>query len=188
MSLIDFTLAEASPLFPKPIVLSIGTFDGVHLGHQALVHAGKEEAKKTHTEFIVLTFKTPPSWFFSKEKKELLIPLEKRIELLHNYGADHVLLMDFNGEIASLTVLEFLSLLKEKLPLGKLILGYDSQLGSDRENNREKVLNAAEKLEIGVEFLPPTKVDDEIVSSTLIRKSKEARDLAKVNQLLGHNS
>ena len=182
-----FTLEqEGPPLFTEPVVLIIGTFDGVHLGHQALIRRGKEEAKKAETLLIALTFKTPPAWFFSKDlTKSLLTPLNERIELLHSFSVDHVLLMDFNEKVASLTAFEFLSILKNKLPLGTLILGHDATIGKDRENNRESVVSAAKQLGIAIEFLPACRVDGEIVSSTAIRLALEKGDGAKAKKMLG---
>jgi riboflavin kinase / FMN adenylyltransferase len=164
------------------MILLVGTFDGVHLGHQSLIRRGKEEGP----ELTVLTFNTPPAWHFEPlKKKPMIMTLDERIKWLRHYGVDHILTMDFTDEVASLSAYEFLSDLKKQFPHFKLILGHDAKIGKD--GSRDKIIDAANKLGIGVEFLPPTLVDGEIVSSTLIRKAIEAEDLAKAQKLLGHN-
>lgn len=184
----EFSLdQEDFPLFYEPVVLLLGTFDGVHLGHQALLKAAKEEAINNNSNVVVLTFKTPPAWFFSPDNKmPLIMTLEERIKWLKAYGADHVLFMDFTKDVASLTALEFLTDLNKRVPIIKLFLGHDGRIGSDKGNNREIVLEAAKQLGFNVQYLPSYQVEGETVSSTLIRTLLENEDFEGAKKLLGH--
>jgi len=165
----------------KPKILLIGTFDGVHLGHQALLKRGEEEARRLNADLVVLTFKTPPSWFFAPDsKKPLIMTLEERTEKLKRWGADEIIPIDFTEEIANLTALEFL----QQFPVRKLILGHDAKIG--RDGTHENIERAAKSLGIEVEFLPPYKMDGEVISSTSIRALLERGDQDKADKFLGN--
>ena len=184
----DFTLdQEDVPLFYEPVVLTIGTFDGVHTGHQFLLKTGKIESEKRNSNLVVLTFRTPPSWFFSPEtKKPLIMTLEERIQWLKYYGADHILVMDFTEDVAKRSALNFLTLLNTKISILKLFLGHDGKIGSDQENNRQQVFVASQKLGFDVEFLPSYLIDGQNVSSSRIRSLLESGEPDAAKRLLGH--
>lgn len=167
-------------------VLTIGTFDGVHLGHQALLRRSREEAKRLKANLGILTFKTPPSWvLFPERKKPLLISLEERIERLEAMGPDSIFLLEFTKEMAALTVEEFFFRLKKHFTIVKIILGHDATLGSDQEGNRENILKAAKKMGFQVEFLPPVLFKGMPVSSSFIRKCLEQGLKEEASELMG---
>jgi riboflavin kinase / FMN adenylyltransferase len=170
----------------KEMLLSIGVFDGVHLGHQRLLTHLRDEARSKNWLSGVVTFKSHPKVVLSGENKLLwLNDLETRISLLRNLGIDIVVALSFGSELARLTARRFVQLLKEHLKMRGLIVGPDFALGRDREGDSEKLRILGEEMGFSVEIIPAVVIDGYVVSSSTIRQALTEGDMKKVEKLIG---
>lgn len=157
--------------------LTIGFFDGVHIGHQALLRRLRKESHAT-----ILTFSNHPEGVIRPPAPELLIPNERKIELLNEF-ADSVLIYPFTKEFASTPF----DALLDQFDLSHLILGSDSVFGKNRDGTQENVRKYAEKRGIVVEYFPKILFDGKPISSTRIRKAIQDNNIELAQQLLGRN-
>jgi len=168
------------------MLLSVGVFDGVHLGHQRLLAHLRDEARSKNWLSGVVTFKSHPKVVLSGENKLLwLNDLETRISLLRNLGIDIVVALSFSSELARLTARRFVQLLKEHLKMRGLIIGPDFALGRNREGDSEKLRILGEEMSFSVEVIPPVVIDGFVVSSSTIRQALTEGDMKKVEKLIG---
>ena len=168
------------------MLLSVGVFDGVHLGHQRLLAHLRDEARSKNWLSGVVTFKSHPKVVLSGENKLLwLNDLETRISLLRNLGIDIVVALSFGSELARLTARRFVQLLKEHLKMRGLIIGPDFALGRNREGDSEKLRILGEEMSFSVEVIPPVVIDGFVVSSSTIRQALTEGDMKKVEKLIG---
>ena len=166
--------------------LSIGTFDGVHRGHQEIIRQLTHGAHQNHKPAVVVTFYPHPAKVLGKrEGRYYLSTPEERAEDLGNLGVDIVISHPFNHEIAQLSAEEFIQRLKNKLNFSELIVGYDFALGRNREGNVKRLEELSARYKYSLKVVPALKIDGEIVSSSLLRKILAAGDIEKVNKLLG---
>lgn len=161
------------------IALTIGNFDGVHLGHQALLKRLKEKGKKT----IVVTFSNHPSEILREKSVKLIITLKHRLKLLQ--VVDAVIVKEFTRELSCLSAYDFLKGLKEEISFSTLILGKEARLGRNREAGCLEIDQIANKL--GFEFEPfaPYCEGGTICSSSVIRKCLSEGNLQVVSSFLG---
>lgn len=172
----------------KETALTIGVFDGVHLGHQHLLRKLIEQATREELIPGVVTFDRHPEEVFSPGKELIyLTDLEQRKELIRASGIPLILTLSFTPELSQLTAREFIRLLWEYFKLRLLVMGPDFALGRNREGNL-KVLRALGQ-EFGFKVLPvpPFEIEGEVVRSTLIRQALVHGELKKVAKLLGRN-
>lgn len=155
--------------------LTIGFFDGVHLGHQALLHKLREQPHTT-----ILTFSNHPHTAIKPPAPKQLIPLDKKLKLLKPF-ADELLVLDFTEDFASTPFDQLLN----QFDLSSILLGKGSVFGKDRGGNEENVRKYALEKGIEVEYFSKILFDEEIVSSSRVRKAMEARNLILAKQLLG---
>src|SRR4030043_1077556 len=135
---VEKELARVRP--QQEMLLSIGVFDGVHLGHQRLLTHLRDEARTKNRLSGVVTFKSHPEVVLSPENKLLwLNDLETRISLLRDLGIDLVVALPFSSELARLTARRFVQLLKEHMKMGGLVIGPDFALGRGREGDADKL-------------------------------------------------
>lgn len=172
---------------PKGCVAALGTFDGVHLGHQRVIHLAVEEAARKQVPSLVITFDPPPrSFFHSEEACLILTTLEHKLMLISREGADSTLVIHFDRKFCSMAADDFVrEILSVRLGISALVVGFNYSFGKGRSSGVEmlKKLCAEEGIELVV--CDPVTVEDEIVSSTGIRRSVEQADLDKANLLLG---
>jgi riboflavin kinase/FMN adenylyltransferase len=181
---VEKELARVKP--QQEMLLSVGVFDGVHLGHQQLLTHLRDEARSKNWLSGVVTFKSHPKVVLSGENKLLwLNDLETRISLLRNLGIDIVVALSFGSELARLTARKFVQLLKEHLKMRGLIIGPDFALGRNREGDSEKLRILGEEMGFSVEVIPPVVVDGYVVSSSTIRQALAEGDMKKVGKLIG---
>jgi riboflavin kinase/FMN adenylyltransferase len=177
-------LARVKP--QREMLLSIGVFDGVHLGHQKLLTHLRDEARSRNMLSGVVTFKSHPEVVLAGENKLLwLNDLETRISLLRNLGIDMVIALPFSSELARLTARMFVQLLKQHLKMRGLVIGPDFALGRNREGDSEKLRILGEQLGFTVEVIPEVIIDGLVVSSSNIRKALVDGDMKKVEKLTG---
>lgn len=169
-------------------LISIGVFDGVHVGHQHLLNHLKKEANKRDCVSVVITFKSHPRWVLDAGiQVAWLNDLDMRINLLRNLGIDIVIPLDFTLEISQLTARQFTKYLKEYLKLSGLVVGPNFALGKGREGTIENLRLLGQEVNFSVEVVPPMILDGEVVSSSLIRQTLAQGDMKKVTKLLGRS-
>ena len=169
------------PQITKPIALSIGIFDGVHLGHQYLI----QELKK-HGTSVVLTFSNHPSEVLQPHNAcSMICSLAERLNLLEQYGVDIALVFSFTSDIANTPYDHFLKQIHEALPFDYLILGKGAVLGKNGEGTEAAVKALSKKLNFEVLYLPKFVLDGEIVSSRKIRQLLADDNSIQVARLLG---
>lgn len=170
-------------------VVTIGTFDGVHLGHQKVISRLKEFAKKHNGESVIFTFYPHPRLITSSKETNLrlLTTLEEKKKLFQKYGIDHLVIYPFNKEFSELTYTEFVEkVLVEKMHTRCLVVGYDHKFGKNREGGFEYLKKCAIKFNFKVEKLDALSVKEENVSSTKIREALQTGDIKKANHYCGY--
>lgn len=172
----------------RPVV-TIGTFDGIHLGHQKVIARLRDFAKLHNGESVIFTFHTHPRLVTSPNETtlRLLTTLEEKTELLEKFGIDHLIVYPFNRDFANLTYHEFVEkILVEKLKTHCLVVGYDHKFGKNREGGFEYLQKCADKYKFHIEKLDALLVEDDSVSSTKIRNALQYGEIEKANQFLGY--
>lgn len=183
MSIMD-ELARTRPA--REMVLTIGVFDGVHLGHQHLISRLKEKSKDAGFLSGVLTFNWHPRALLAPQTKlPYLTSLEERIELIQGMGIDHVIVLSFTNELAQLSARKFVSLLKEYLQMRGLVIGPDFALGRAREGNADELRSLGQEFRFAVEIVPPVMIGEQVVSSTAIRQGLAEGDVENISRMLG---
>lgn len=172
---------------PKNAVVTIGNFDGVHLGHQALLKAIRQHADRIDGTAVAITFRPHPSFVLRPGSAPLLInSYEEKLELLTAYGADLVIEEAFSREFSNTTPEQFLNqVLVHELNTKVLYLGYDFAFGKERSGTVDLIRRLAEERGIEAHVVPPFRVQEQAVSSSLIRKHLEQGDIPFVNECLG---
>ena len=169
--------------------VTIGTFDGVHFGHQKIIEKLVLEAKKEGKKSVVLTFFPHPRMVLQKEASiELINTIEERAKLLEKTGLDYLIIHPFSKEFSRTTALEFVrDFLVNQLNISKLIIGYDHHFGKNREGNIKQLTEYSQLYDFIVEEIPAQDIDDVSVSSTKIRRALHAGNLKTANNYLGYN-
>lgn len=178
---------EIHPRPQHPVVTS-GTFDGVHVGHQKILNRLKELAREVNGETVVLTFWPHPRLVLHPEDDslKLLNTFEEKAALLREAGIDHLVQIPFTEEFSRLSSQEFVQqVLVEKLGTQYLVIGYDHRFGRNREGGFEYLKENADFFGFQVEEIPRQDIDDIGISSTEIRQSLEIGDIAPANLHLG---
>jgi riboflavin kinase/FMN adenylyltransferase len=168
-------------------VLTIGTFDGVHLGHQKIIERLKSEAKKINGETVLFTFFPHPRMVINPTNHGLkLIQTEaEKIENLERLGLDHLIIFPFTKAFSNLSADDFVKeYLIEKLHVKTIVVGYDHQFGKNREGTLKHLQKLSENLPFEVIEIPAHEVDEINVSSTKIRKAIEIGDVQTANNYL----
>jgi riboflavin kinase / FMN adenylyltransferase len=172
----------------KPVV-TIGTFDGVHLGHQKVIARLREIAGSHGGESVIFTFYPHPRLITAPEEisLRLLTTLEEKKKLFEQSGIDHLIIFPFTKEFSQLTYSEFVEqILVEKMQTHCLVVGYDHRFGKNREGGFEYLQNCADKFGFEIEKLEVLLVDEAHVSSTHVREALEKGDVALANKFLGY--
>ncbi len=178
---------ELSRLSPdKDTILTIGVFDGVHLGHKHLLTKLIERARELNLLSVVVTFDPHPQKLLSpKTELPFLTSLEQRKALLRDAGAEAVIILPFTQELAQLSARGFVELLKDYLRLKELVIGPDFTLGRSREGNVSTLRKLGEDMGFTVTVVPPVRINGEMVSSTAIRGALAGGNLERVHSLIG---
>lgn len=169
--------------------VTIGTFDGVHFGHQKILEKLVADAQKAKQKSVVLTFFPHPRMVLQKQASIALInTIEERAKLLEKIGLDYLIIHPFSKEFSRLTALEFVrETLVNQLNTSKLIIGYDHHFGKNREGNIEQLTEYSELYDFTVEEISAQDIDDVSVSSTKIRKALATGALKTANHYLGYH-
>ncbi len=174
----------------KRPVATIGIFDGVHMGHRFILDHLKAQAEAHGGETVVVTLWPHPRIVLHKELHEfkLLHTRQEKIREMERYGIDHLVVVPFDKEIASLTACDFVQkYLVERLGVEVLLLGYDNRFGMDRKGDPDGLRMCAEKNKFRIEKLPEYQSSYGTVSSSNIRDSILKGDLESAANMLGYN-
>ncbi len=170
----------------RDTVLTVGVFDGVHLGHQRLIDYLKRQALSGDYLPGVVTFRSHPRLVLSPGTAlHFLTSLDERIRLLKELGLELVVPLTFDRELANLTARQFLGLLQGHLRMRGLVIGPDFALGKNREGDVNALHEIGKESGFWVEIVSPGMANGEVISSTAIRQALSRGDIAKVNRLLG---
>ena len=173
-------------LFLKDTWLTVGTFDGVHLGHQEIVRQLAAGAHQLGYPAVVLTFYPHPAVVLGKRSDPFYLTTpEERADLLGEFGADTVVTLPFDRQIAGTTAHDFISRLDYHLGMRRLVVGQDFALGKDREGNADRLAELGIEFGYSLEVFPPIQIEGAIVSSSRIRSALSGGDLNLVTRLLG---
>lgn len=166
--------------YPKigPSLVTIGVFDGVHLGHQQLLHSLVHHARALGLKAVVFTFTEHPSHLFNLgHTKPAITTLEHRLKLIEECGVNDIILFDFTKEFAAQTAEQFLHNLKKSIDLKALFLGYDGKIGSDRKKSNFS--------DTELVTIPPYSEHGHLISSSKIRDEISNGDFKNLPDLLG---
>ncbi|EAQ42837.1 bifunctional riboflavin kinase/FAD synthetase [Polaribacter sp. MED152] len=169
--------------------VTIGTFDGVHFGHQKIIEKLVSEAKKEQKKSVLLTFFPHPRMVLQKDASiELINTINERANLLEKTGLDYLIIHPFSRAFSRTTALEFVrNILVNQLNISKLIIGYDHHFGKNREGNITQLTEYSHLYDFKVEEIPAQDIDDVSVSSTKIRRALHEGNLKTANHYLGYN-
>ncbi|MBM4306861.1 MAG: bifunctional riboflavin kinase/FAD synthetase [Deltaproteobacteria bacterium] len=172
--------------FRNPVV-TLGNFDGIHLGHQRIFEKLKEEARKFAGESVVVTFEPHPLKILSPEQcPPLLTPFKKKMMLMEKVGVEKVLCIQFTKAFSEISAVEFVkNVLVEKVEAKKIIVGYNYRFGRGKSGNAESLKETCLHFGIEVEIMEALTVDDTIVSSSKIREFIRAGQVERASKLLG---
>jgi riboflavin kinase/FMN adenylyltransferase len=170
-------------------IVTIGTFDGIHIGHQKILKDLIKTAKKEGKKSVLLTFFPHPRMVLQKDNKILLLnTIEEKSGLLEKMGLDYLIIHPFSKEFSRLTALDFVrDILVNKLNTSRLIIGYDHHFGKNREGNIHQLKEYSLLYDFKVEEIPAQDIDDVSVSSTKIRTALKEGNLKTANNYLGYH-
>lgn len=170
-------------------MVTIGTFDGVHLGHQKVILRLKDIAKKNNGETVIFTFQTHPRLVTAPDETNLrlLTTLSEKINLFEKYGIDHLIVYPFDKAFSELSYTEFVEkLLVNQIGTHSLVVGYDHKFGKNREGGFDYLQKCASKFNFEIEKLDALFVEEVNVSSTKIRDALQSGNILKANHYLGY--
>lgn len=181
-----FRSLENLPKFVNPVV-TVGSFDGVHLGHQQILEYVKAGAKRYEGESIVITFNPHPQQVLHPEQDFFLInTLEENIELIAAEEIDNLIIIPFTIGFSQLSFTQFLDFLTEKIGVKALVMGPNHNVGHNREGNCKTMQGICVKKGIEIILIPEFILSDNKVRSSKIREYIVNKDITKAEALLGH--
>lgn len=173
----------------KNSVLTIGTFDGVHKGHQKLIERINDLAKQQKGETILITFHPHPRIVINPEDKSLrlLNTVEEKIALLEKYGVDNLVIVSFSREFSEQSAEDYIqNFLVKNFQPKSIVIGYDHKFGKNRSGNYHLLESMKDSFGYSMEEILKETLDDIAISSTKIRNSLLTGDVKLANELLGH--
>ncbi len=181
-------LAESLPRFTRAVV-TIGTFDGVHLGHRQIIAQMKEEAVRISGETVIITFHPHPRKIVSSVPGDikLLTTMDEKIHLLEQAGIDHLVIVPFDHTFSNQSADEYVRdfLYRYFMP-HTVIIGYDHRFGKSREGNYQLMKSYGEKLGFEVKEISEQLMNEIVISSTKIRHALTEHAIETANQFLGY--
>ena len=170
-------------------VVTTGTFDGVHIGHQKIINRVKEIAHQIDGQSVIITFFPHPRLVLFPEDNDLKLinTLSEKIKLIELAGIDHLIIFPFTKEFSRLTSVDFIQqILVDKIGTKKLVIGYDHHFGKNREGTFEHLKHYGPSYGFEVEEIPKQDINDVAVSSTKIRTALAQHNINIANEYLGY--
>ena len=170
-------------------IITIGTFDGVHIGHQKIIEKLIQESKSSDSESLILTFFPHPRMVLHETSSiKLLNTINEKSSLLEKMGLDNLVIHPFDKEFSNLSAEEFVkTILVDLFNVQKIIIGYDHRFGKNRAANIENLIAFGEKYGFEVEQISAQEIDSVSVSSTRIRVAITNGNMAVANEFLGYD-
>ena len=174
--------------FRNPVV-TLGNFDGVHLGHQDIFKKVREEASKIHGEGVVITFEPHPLKVLAPEKfLPLLTPFRKKMILIQKSGIETVLCVEFSLAFSEIPPSEFIKrILVEKIKVKEVVIGYNYHFGKGQKGDAQTLKEEGGRLGFDVEVVEPFRIGETIVSSSKIRDLIQRGEVERASKLLGRD-
>ncbi len=174
--------------FRNPVV-TLGNFDGVHLGHQDIFKRVKEEALKIHGEGVVITFEPHPLKVFAPEKfLPLLTPFRKKMLLIQKSGIETVFCLEFSVAFSEVSPSEFIkSILVQRVKVKEIIIGYNYHFGKGQKGDAQTLIDSGKIFDFDVEVVEPFRIGQTIVSSSRIRDLIQRGEIEGASNLLGRD-
>ena len=170
-------------------IVTIGTFDGVHVGHQKILNKLVELAKDNTGETVLLTFYPHPRLIINPDDDSLRLinDIEEKVERLALAGIDHLIITPFTRDFSNQTAEEYISnVLVNKIGCKKIVIGYDHHFGKNREGTIKDLIHNSQIFDYTVEEIPEQDIEDVAVSSTRVRESLIKGDILTANKYLGY--
>ncbi len=169
----------------EPTIVTVGVFDGVHRGHQSILSLLIERSFTLGLPGIVVTFDPHPLEIIKKEKIELLVDLNDRLELIDQFPHTYNVLINFNDRFAEKSAEGFIKELKDRLNMREIVIGYNFQFGKGRRGNIKFLQEISSKYNFKVSIVPPVEYEGAPISSSRIRLSLKKGDIIHANEMLG---
>jgi riboflavin kinase / FMN adenylyltransferase len=172
-----------------PVFLAIGVFDGVHLGHQAVISTSTDHSHAVNGTPVIVTFDPHPEKVLRPEAApHLLTATRHKIALIRNLGVEHLLIVSFDKQFAATEPEDFVQkLVQHAKQLREICVGHEWAFGKNRRGNLDLLKKLGAAFDFNVVGIPPVSINGELVSSTSIRKAVEAGDLARAKAMLGRD-
>lgn len=179
---------EFAPL--KNAVVTIGTFDGVHMGHRKIISGIKELAESMEGETVLLTFFPHPRMILHPEDEsiKLINTIHEKADLLEQLGIDHLIITPFSRDFSNQSAEEYIrDILVNKIGTKKIVIGYDHRFGKDREGDFDTLLRMGPLYGFEVVEIPEQDINEVAVSSTQVRNALLKGDIELANTFLGYS-
>ena len=173
----------------KESILTIGTFDGVHIGHNKILKRLIQDSKKNNLSSLVMTFFPHPRMILNKSHEiKMIDTIDEKINLLEKTGLDNLIIHPFDNNFSKIRAKEFVEeILVKKLKIKEIIIGYDHKFGKDREASVEDLKKFGQDYMFTVKEIPAQEIDSIAISSTKIRNAILNGEIEKCNKFLGRN-
>lgn len=173
----------------KESILTIGTFDGVHIGHNKILKRLIQDSKKNNLSSLVMTFFPHPRMILNKSHEiKMIDTIDEKINLLEKTGLDNLIIHPFDNNFSKIRAKEFVEeILVKKLKIKEIIIGYDHKFGKDREASVKDLKKFGQDYIFNVKEIPAEEIDSIAISSTKIRNAILNGEIEKCNKFLGRN-
>ncbi|MBA5793617.1 bifunctional riboflavin kinase/FAD synthetase [Flavobacterium sp. xlx-214] len=173
---------------PQKTIVTLGTFDGMHIGHQAILNKLKLQKKLGDYKTLVLTFFPHPRMVLKSDTQILLLnTIEERIKLIADFGIDYLVVQEFTQDFANLSAEEFVkNVLVDQFNIDKIIIGYDHRFGKNRSADIHDLIEFGKKYHFNVEQISAEELDHVSISSTKIRKALNEGNVSLAKTYLGY--
>ncbi|HTM99655.1 MAG TPA: bifunctional riboflavin kinase/FAD synthetase [Pedobacter sp.] len=174
----------------KNAIVTIGTFDGVHYGHQKIIKRLCELAKMSGGESVILTFFPHPRMIIDPENQglKMINTIKEKAEILANLGVDHLIITPFTRDFSNLSAGDYIkNILVDTIGTKQLIVGYDHRFGKDRQGGMMELETYSKVYDFSIEEIPEQDVNDVAVSSTKIRAALLEGDVSLAASYLGYH-
>lgn len=182
----DFNEIEKKP----NSIVTVGTFDGVHRGHQLIIQRLLELSKQNNLRHLLITFDPHPQIVLQKADRKqifLLTTIEERLKLFQSFGIENVLIIPFSNEFANIDAKDFIiEYLVKKVGLHSLLIGYDHLFGKNRQGNEDLLKDLSLEHNFNIEKIKAFQENELIISSTILRNLILTKQVEQANQLLGY--
>ena len=167
--------------------LALGFFDGIHAGHKKVIENAVLYAKKNGLKSAVISFTDHPSCFLLNRKPQYILPLKDKITKIEKLGIDYLYLLNFDEKFSQMTKQEYFDFLVKMTKPKAITTGFNHFFGKNKEGNTKYLYEICTKKNIKYEEIPPVKINDNIVSSSSIRKALLNADLKTVKSMLNYD-